>query len=190
MSTSRFCIEIKHDTKHKKWRRLSVITLSPEALDGDAYRDQFARDNQMNPDQLAWRILEVDPKTVGVNDGCFIRVVSEKKSAASANRPGAFDVGVAKASDELRAQVLSIVYEEACIQKLDGYQLLAAKLLKNDAGIFIIDGEFGLDEFQVVLAEAKAAGLKLNHLYVYGRKAAYAGPVICFSRFDEIGIQR
>lgn len=87
MPSSRFSIEIKHDTKHKKWRRLSVVTLSPEALDGDAYRDQFARDNQMNPDQLAWRILEVDRKTIGLSDDCFIRVVSEKVSAATANHP-------------------------------------------------------------------------------------------------------
>lgn len=190
MSTSRFCIEIKHDTKHKKWRRLSVITLSPEALDGDAYRDQFARDNQMNPDQVAWRILEVDSKTVGVNDGCFIRVVSHKESAATANRPEAFDLGAAKASEELRSQVLNIVYDEKCIQKLDGYQLLVAKLPRTNAGIYIIDGEFGIDEFQIARAEAKSANLASNHFYVYGKKASYKGSVICFCKFDEIGIRR
>ena len=190
MSTSRFCIEIKHDTKHKKWRRLSVITLSPEALDGDAYRDQFARDNQMNPDQVAWRILEVDAKTVGVNDGCFVRVVSHKESAATANRPEALDLGAAKASEELRAQVLNVVYEETCIQRIDGYQLLVAKHLTTGVGIYVIDGNFGREHFKLACEEAKAAGLKANRFYAYGVTSTYAGQSICFSKFDEIGIRR
>ena len=87
MSSSRFSIEIKHDTQHKKWRRLSVVTLSPQALDGDAYRIQFSSDNQMNPDQIAWRIVEIDPKTVGSRDESFIRIVSQQVSAAAGNRP-------------------------------------------------------------------------------------------------------
>lgn len=86
MSSTRFSIEIKHDTQHRKWRRLSVITLSPKALDGDAYRDQFACDNQMNPDQLAWRILEIDMALVGRDSSTFIRIVEMKESAATENR--------------------------------------------------------------------------------------------------------
>ena len=89
MVASRYCVEIKHDIKHKKWRRLSVVTLSPDALDGRAYRDQFAIDNQMNPEQLAWRILEIDSMTVGIKDDGFIRIVSKMVSNATANRPEA-----------------------------------------------------------------------------------------------------
>lgn len=86
MTSARFCIEIKHDTKHRKWRRLSVVSLSPHALDGDAYRDQFARDNQMNPDQLAWRIQEIDRSMVGDDSASFIRTHQMKASAATVNR--------------------------------------------------------------------------------------------------------
>lgn len=83
---SRFSIDIKHDTKHRSWKRLSVVTLSPEALDGRAYAHQYAIDNQMNVDQLAWRIVEIDSASVGAKTLDFIRVVSSQSSAATENR--------------------------------------------------------------------------------------------------------
>lgn len=84
---SRFTIHVKHDTKHRTWKRLSVTTLSPDALDGDAYASQYATDNQMNPDQISWRVVQIEPASVGSNDLGFIAVAKQRASAATENRP-------------------------------------------------------------------------------------------------------
>lgn len=86
---SRYTIHVKHDTKHRTWKRLSVTALSPQALDGDAYAAQYAADHQMNPDQIAWRVVEIDSSSVGSSDLGFIRVIQQRPSAAADNRPAA-----------------------------------------------------------------------------------------------------
>lgn len=80
----KFTIELKHDTAHRTWKRLSVVTLSTEALKPQDYLQQYAIDNQMNPDQLAYRVLEIDSSMIGTSK--FTRIVEEKESAATINR--------------------------------------------------------------------------------------------------------
>ncbi len=60
-------IEVKHDTQHQKWHRLSVglhdgmadlANRSKLALNAVQYMEQYAIDHQMNHHQLAVRVLD------------------------------------------------------------------------------------------------------------------------------------
>lgn len=57
-----FIIELKHDSIHRVWRKLSVSTKQAKPLIDDLteYLRQYARDNQMNFSQLSGRVLDVD----------------------------------------------------------------------------------------------------------------------------------
>lgn len=91
-------------------------------------------------------------------------------------------------SDELKARVLNAVYESDRIAPLSGYKLLAGRHLTTNVGIVVIDGDFNRDAFKLALDEIKAAGLKTNRMYAYGRTGSYSGQAISFSKFEEIGV--
>lgn len=85
-----FVIDIKHDTAHKSWRRLSVSTIAPDRLvqDLDAHLVQYAADHQMNPHQLAGRIVEISVSQLGEKASKAPgRIHLERPSNATANRP-------------------------------------------------------------------------------------------------------
>ena len=52
-----YAIEVKHDTKHRKWHRLSVSILEPMSGVASQYADQYAIDRQMNPHQIAFALV-------------------------------------------------------------------------------------------------------------------------------------
>lgn len=93
-----------------------------------------------------------------------------------------------QASPALRAEVLKTVYEEGYLEKFTGRRFLVACHVRLRSGIFIVDGNFGREQYKVAMQEAKDAGLNTSNLYVYGRTATYSGRGICFAKFDEIGI--
>ncbi len=73
-------IEVKHDTKHKKWHRLSASILDACPLDTIKKRchehlGQYAIDNQMNAGQIAVRALDKNGM-----------VIYSRESDAEANR--------------------------------------------------------------------------------------------------------
>lgn len=86
----------------------------------------------------------------------------------------------------LKASVLATVYEIDCLQVLEEYQLLAAKHLKTNVGIFVVNGNFGRDHFLTAISEAKKAGLNTRRLYVYAETATYSGNAICVTQFADI----
>ncbi len=92
-------------------------------------------------------------------------------------------------SDQLKAAVLDTVYNLDGIKVLSGFQFLAAKHQKTNVGIFVVAGNFGRDHFKHAISEAKAAGLNSSRVYVYGQTATYSGNAICFSKFEDIGIE-
>jgi hypothetical protein len=66
-------IEIKHDTQHNKWHRLSVRLLDAMgehrnraklALTAVQYMEQYAIDHQMNHDQLSVRVVDGNEITI------------------------------------------------------------------------------------------------------------------------------
>lgn len=57
-----YAIEIKHDTRHRKWHRLSVSILQPMSSVAAQYAMQWAIDNQANFDQVAYALVH---KTTG-----------------------------------------------------------------------------------------------------------------------------
>ncbi len=98
-----FTIEIKHDTAHRRWRVLSVIALTPERLidDAPAHAVQYAADQQMNPDQIACRVVEIDSSQIGQNPlSSYRRIVFNRVSAATANRGATVSI-MAATSDAL-----------------------------------------------------------------------------------------
>lgn len=92
-------------------------------------------------------------------------------------------------SDELKALVLSAVYERDCIEPLNGFKLLAARHLTTNVGIVVIDGDLNQEAFTLAQDEMKAAGLKPSRMYAYGRTGTYARSGLSFSKFDEIGVE-
>ncbi len=92
------------------------------------------------------------------------------------------------ALQELRAQVLTRVYESASIEPLEGFQVLCAKHRKTNVGIYVVEGDFNRAQFKLAIQEARLAGINDRRLYVYGRTGSYSGNAICFCKFEEIGI--
>lgn len=84
-----FAIHLKHDTAHRTWKVLSVVTLQPDSLvqDIDAYKAMFAQEHQMNPDKLAARVVEISRAQIGSRAPVFIRIVHELARSAAQNRP-------------------------------------------------------------------------------------------------------
>lgn len=89
-------------------------------------------------------------------------------------------------SSGLKTRVLDTVYEMDCIEVLEGFQLLAAKHRKTNVGIFVVNGLFERDHFNVAASEARKAGLKTQRFYVYAEAAAYSGNAICVTTFEDI----
>lgn len=86
MSHRKFSIDFKHDTKQRKWKRMSVVTLSEAAIDAPALHTQYCTDNQFNPDQVAYRIVEVRSSDIGSrNADNYVRIVKTVHSAAAQN---------------------------------------------------------------------------------------------------------
>lgn len=81
-----FALEVKHDTRHRAWKRLSVIALQADALisDVDAYLAQYAADNQMNPDMVGIRVVEITSDAIGQSK-IKGKVVHLRESNAVAN---------------------------------------------------------------------------------------------------------
>ena len=84
-----YTIDVKHDTQHRTWKRLSVTTISPDPLTKDlaVYIDQYARDHQMNPLQVAGRVVEIDSSQIESKKVAFKRIVLERQSNAVVNKP-------------------------------------------------------------------------------------------------------
>jgi hypothetical protein len=85
-----YTIDVKHDTRHKTWKRLSVTAILPDCLvaDLDAYVAQYAADQQMNVHQVAGRVVEIDSSQIGsIKDVGFKSIVMLRESAATANNP-------------------------------------------------------------------------------------------------------
>jgi hypothetical protein len=57
---TRYGIEVKHDTKHRKWHRLSVSMKEPWHSEASMHAEQYAIDNQMNKHQIACRLVNMD----------------------------------------------------------------------------------------------------------------------------------
>lgn len=85
MANQHFALELKESIAGAKWRRLSLTTISPEAIQVVEYVIQFAKDNQLNPDVVEARIVEIEAHQIGTKDKGFIRVVSHHPSAAQVN---------------------------------------------------------------------------------------------------------
>lgn len=104
-----YAIDLKHDTAHKTWKRLSVVALTPDRLIDEVgqYLNQYAADNQMNADQVAARVVEITSSQIGSKKAEFVRVVFERESNASANRPRAPE----KSLDELENDYLDAAAE-------------------------------------------------------------------------------
>lgn len=49
-------IEVKHDTRHRKWHRLSVLLIEPYLHFAALHADQYAIDHQMNRNQIAFAL--------------------------------------------------------------------------------------------------------------------------------------
>jgi hypothetical protein len=83
-----FAIDLKHDTQQRAWRRLSIVTISPDPLVEDlvAHIGQYARDHQMNPHQIAGRLVDIESSQIGSNASNFKRIVLTRESNAMANR--------------------------------------------------------------------------------------------------------
>lgn len=92
-------------------------------------------------------------------------------------------------SDQLKQAVLQAVYESKHIEVCSGYQLLAAKHVKTNVGIYVVDGNFGREHYKKAIEEANAAGLNASRVYAYGKTATYSGQSICFCKFEEIGLK-
>lgn len=93
------------------------------------------------------------------------------------------------ASQALKDRVLDVVYHQGGIDPIKG-ELLAASHKRTKVGIFIVFGDFDQARFKQGIAEAKAAGLRTDRMYVYGQTATYSGQGICFSKFEEIGVNQ
>lgn len=101
------------------------------------------------------------------------------------------DGGIKKtdiASDLLKAAVLNTVYEMDHVQALGGFSLLAAKHLKTNVGIIVVNGNFGRAHFKLAIEEGKKAGLNTRRMYVYAETATYSGKSICFTKLFDIGV--
>ena len=86
-----YTIHLKHDTRHRNWKALSVTTLKPERLiqDIDPYKSMFAQDLQCSPDQISARVVEISSAQIGSRSAEFVRVVHEAPSSAAVNRKSA-----------------------------------------------------------------------------------------------------
>lgn len=92
------------------------------------------------------------------------------------------------ASDLLKAAVVDTVYEKDHVQALDGFSLLAAKHLKTNVGIIVVNGNFGRAHFKLAIEEGNKAGLNTRRMYVYAETATYSGNSICFTKLFDIGV--
>lgn len=73
---ARYGVEVKHDTKHRKWHRLSVSMKEPWHFEASMHAEQYALGNQMNKHQIACRLVDLDTGSI------FATMVSN----ATANR--------------------------------------------------------------------------------------------------------
>lgn len=53
-------VEIKHDTRHRKWHKLSVRLLEPISAVASLYASQWAVENQANPHQIAFALVNTE----------------------------------------------------------------------------------------------------------------------------------
>ena len=106
---------------------------------------------------------------------------------AAFESPNAFNGNLAGIpSPDLKAIVLKTVYEMDCLRVFEGFQLLAAKHLRTNVGIFVVNGNFGREHFKAAVSEAKRAGLNTRRLYVYAETATYSGNAICITQFGDL----
>lgn len=84
-----FTIQVKHDTAHRTWKCLSVVSIAPDRLieDAPAHATQYAAEHSMNPDQMACRVVEIDSSQIGQRTlSSYRRIAFTRSSAATANR--------------------------------------------------------------------------------------------------------
>lgn len=53
-------VEIRHDTRHRKWHKLSVKFAEPSSCIGSLHASQWAVDNQANPHLIAFALVNVN----------------------------------------------------------------------------------------------------------------------------------
>jgi hypothetical protein len=83
-----YAIEVKHATKHRNWRALSVVMLAPAGLikDAPAYVEQYAADHDMQADQIGARVVEIKSDQIGRKSiESYVRIVWSSDAAVSAN---------------------------------------------------------------------------------------------------------
>jgi hypothetical protein len=114
MANQHFTIELKTNGKTAKWKRLSVTTLSPEAIKPSDYVQQYASDLQLNPDTIEARVIEISRDQIGSKTGDFIRIVSHHPSASQVNTPAeekpvpaAVDPAVSRATAQFNLALLA-----------------------------------------------------------------------------------
>lgn len=92
------------------------------------------------------------------------------------------------ASDLLKNTVLNTVYEMDSVQALAGFKVLAAKHLKTNVGVIVVNGNFGRAHYKLAVEEGVKAGLNTRRMYVYANTATYSGNSICFTKLFDIGV--
>lgn len=82
----------------------------------------------------------------------------------------------------------ALTYSSKTLVRLDtdGYLAATFKTKQRVDPVFVVPGNFNRDKFKEVLAEAEAAGVKSDRIYVYGDSGSYSGRMITFTRLDSI----
>lgn len=91
-------------------------------------------------------------------------------------------------AEALKTLLLEHCYTADGVAPLTGYVYLAARHKTTNVGIFVLSGVFNRDVFKACIAEAKAAGLRTNRVYVYAGSSTYAGPAIHCVQLDDLGL--
>ena len=87
-----------------------------------------------------------------------------------------------------KLELLNSVYEPFGFKVLEGYSFLAAQHTTTKVGIFVVDGDFGHEQFKIAIADGKSAGIDTRRMYVYARSASYTSRMICFCKLEDVGL--
>ncbi len=93
--------------------------------------------------------------------------------------------GLAHTPQDLKSRVLDFSFGNKGIKPSQANGMLAAVQNKTGRPIFVTNGNFGREQFNQAHAEAKAAGIEFDKMYVFADTATYSGPSITFMRLDE-----
>lgn len=85
----------------------------------------------------------------------------------------------------LKARLLEFAFGNKGIKPIESDGMLTAVQNKTGRPIFVTKGDFGKARYKQAHAEAKAAGIEFDKMYVYADTASYSGDSISFMRLDE-----